>query len=193
MLAVGIVILTIVVIFCLGIGFAIYRACADFDKMTAPVTDISRYQEIRQMFVRFGIGDHFPAVIPSSARNVCLYHLPSSLRSGPVLHLQMNLLPEQVKQIQLHFRKTDKLRHYPSTISYGIREDDPRIIVVRINKYNIDLPILGHEPADAGNYEVMVLEDAGMGTQEYTSNHPRLAGMAIDTSTSTVIYWANYC
>jgi hypothetical protein len=193
MSTVGIVVLTVVIIFCLGIGVVIYQAIREVEEATALVEDLSRYQEIRQMFVQFGIGEHFPAAIPSNAKNVRLYYLPGGLQGGTIFRLQMNLLPEQVKQIQLHFRKTDQLRQYPSTISYGIREDDPRIIVLRINKYIIDLPIIGHEPADAGNYEVLVLEDAGMGAREYTSNHPRLAGMAIDTLTSTVIYWANYC
>jgi hypothetical protein len=187
--AVGKGILTLAAIACgLGVG-ALYLLGRDLDESLKPVTEISRYREVRQSFdPEATLIQHFPPEIPREARNVRLYFVPGFLQGAAVLQLRMQLPPDRVQKIQARFRKTAKLKYIPGGKDNNLQPETSPNGVVITHEYRFHTGESSDRPFPK-NYELLVTEDTS-GAPTYNWKHPNLAGVAIDPATSEVVYWA---
>lgn len=186
---VGKTLLTIVAIACLLSVGALYLLGRDLDESLKPVTEISRYREVRHSFdPEATLVRHFPPEIPPEARNVRLYFVPGFLQGAAVLQLRMKLPPAQVQKIQARFRKTAKFKYIPGDKDNSLHpETSPQGVVIS-HEYIFHTGESRDRPFPK-NYELLVIEDTS-GAPTYNWKHPNLAGVAIDLVTSEVVYWA---
>jgi hypothetical protein len=170
-------------------GFGIYFAYS-FGKALAPISNISRYREVRRYANEtWGRNDptlieHFPSDIPNDARGVIFYH-QHFLKGGGTIQLRMKLLPERVEEIQARFQLMAKLKYIPGSkdnsinVGYSSREG-----VMILDDYIS----LTDRVSDRPFPEILVLEDTSVGYDFLQRGCSY--GVSIDSSTSEVIYWA---
>ena len=179
----GAIILAIVILFILFIGFCIYGwATAD----TGPVTDISRYQEALSIFSPHT--EHFPKEVPTEATDVIFYYSLGFLQAGSNVQLRMKLLPERIEEIQTLFRKNAKLKYIPGGKNNSPKhETSPQGTIISHEYCFYTGDTLKHDFPE--NYEILVLEDERC-APKYKYSRGVWYGIAIDISTSEVVYWA---
>ena len=145
------------------------------------VTDISRYEELlnSKSSVPLAVTDHFPKVIPVNGRNVRLDYFPKILQGGGHLQLRVQLPRKEMDQILAKYEGLATLRFIG-----GNRYDHMR-----------QQPEGGHTTdfytGDTSNrkftdsFEILVLGG------KY-GNHGRSHGLAVDRSSSDVVFWAEW-
>lgn len=171
--------------FVISLGISMARGIAE---SSIPITDVSRYQEVS---IRLYGSDskylhHFPSEIPSDASNVQMFFLHGF--QGFIFWLQMKLPCEQIEKIQLQFRPTAKFKYIPGSENNSISVESKFGRMPTLGSY-IQILLYGREIGDRpfmGNYEILVLY-----AEPIEGSHPLSYGVAIDSSTSEVIYWIN--
>jgi hypothetical protein len=177
----------ILITFSLAIGGFIYIVNRDFDEALKPVTDPSQYEKILAGFENSLTVKHFPSKIPADAQDVSLYYLPGFLQGATLLQLRMKLSPEQIKSIEAEFIKQAKRKYIPGAKDNSpTEEDSPTGLKVEYN-YKSYIGSLNGENFPS-NYKLLVLEDT-RGAPKYDWKHSDVYGVAIDRSTSEVVYW----
>ncbi len=177
----------ILITFSLAVGGLIYIINRDFDEALKPVTDSSQYEKILAGFENSLTVKHFPSEIPSDAKNVRLYYLPGFLQGATLLELRMELTPEKIKTIEAEFLQKAKRKYIPGAKDNSpTEEDSPTGTKVEYN-YKSYIGSLDGENFPS-NYKLLVLEDT-RGAPKYDWNHSDVYGVAIDRSTSEVVYW----
>jgi hypothetical protein len=183
----------LVYLFAIGIvlvgGFGIYFAYS-FGKALEPISNISRYQEVRR-YVNEAWSHycstliaHFPSDIPNDARDIRFYH-QHFLKGGVTIQLRMKLPPKRIEEIQSRFRLAAKLKHIPGGKDNSIRIGySPECMMLSLEDYASLMDGVSDRPFP----EILVLEDASVG-YDYLKRGCSY-GVAIDSSTSEVIYWA---
>jgi hypothetical protein len=170
-------------------GVLFYLAARDFDEGLKPVSDISRYRELLSTFETDALMvKHFPPEIPSDAQNTRLYFVPGFLQGGTIFQLRMQLPPKKIENIQAQFRKTAKLKYIPDSNNNSLKaETSPQGVLIN-HEYIFHTGELSDQPFPK-NYEILVLEDTS-GAPKYEWKHSTAYGVAIDSSMSEVVYWA---
>lgn len=179
----GAIIVVIAILFILFIGLCIYGwTTADVD----PVTDISRYQEALSIFSPYT--EHFPKEVPTEAIEAIFYYSLGFLQSGSNIQLRIKLLPERIEEIQTLFRKNAKLKYIPGgTNNSPKHETSPQGTIIPHEYCFYTGDTLNHDFPE--NYEILVLEDESC-APKYKYSRGVWYGIAIDISTSEVVYWA---
>jgi hypothetical protein len=175
-------------------GIFLINTARSWAKSLSPVTDISRYQEIRGYLSMFWSGytptamEHFPPDIPDEAQDILFYYRPGFLRGGTMIQLQMKLLPASVTTIKDLFLGKAKLKYIPGSQNNSLKDEQMPQGFTISHTYNfyIDETIEHDFPE---NYGILVLEDTRC-APTYQWKYPFSAGVAIDLSTSEIIYWA---
>jgi hypothetical protein len=177
----------ILITFSLAIAGLIYIISRDFDEALKSVTDPSQYGKILAEFNNSLTVKHFPIKIPPDAKNVRLYYLPGFLQGGTFLELRMKLAPDKIKSIEAEFLKQVKRKYIPGAKNNSpTEEDSPTGMKVEYN-YKSYIGSLNGQNFPS-NYKLLVLEDT-RGAPKYDWNHSDVYGVAIDSSTSEVVYW----
>lgn len=145
------------------------------------VTDISRYEDLlnSSSSVPPGVTDHFPEVIPANARNIRLDYFPKILQGGGHLQLRVQIPPKEVSQI---LDKYDELAIH--RFMGGNRFDHMRQQPEgghTTDFYTSDTE--DHKFPDS--FEILVLGGR-------YGNHGRSYGLAVDRSSSDVVFWAEW-
>lgn len=182
----GTIVRVFLLISILAIGTFIYLI-RDFNEALKPVTDPSQYEQILVGFENSLTVKHFPVKIPADAKNVRLYYLPGFLQGGTFLELRMKLAPEKIKIIEAEFFKQAKRKYIPGAENNSpTEEDSPTGMKIEYN-YKSYIGSLNGENFPS-NYKLLVLEDT-RGAPKYNWKHSDVYGVAIDSSTSEVVYW----
>jgi hypothetical protein len=172
----------IAILFILFVGWFIY-----FSGVTKkyPLTDISRYQEA----LNYGSHTkHFPEEIPVDATDVIFYYSPCFLQGGSLIQLRMKLLPKRIEEIQTLFRKNAKLKYIPGCENNSLKyETSPQGTIIPHEYCFYTGDTLKYDFPE--NYEILVLEDERC-APKYKYSRGVWYGIAIDISTSEVVYWA---
>jgi len=154
-----------------------------------PVTDLFRYQEIRNSYLKSSLLTHFPEQIPTDATNVSFYFKPAFLQGDNIIQLQMKLPPEKIKTLQAQFRQAAKRKYIPGNPNNSPIEEtsyEGINIYFSYNFYNTDKK---ERNIFDLTYEILVLED-DRGKPTYEWNRPTYYGVAIDISKAEIIYFA---
>jgi hypothetical protein len=171
----------------LAIGGCLYLLNREFDEALKPVTDAAQYDKILAKFENSLTVKHFPLRIPADAKNVRLYYLPGFLQGATMLELRMKLDSEQIKIIEAKFLKRAKRKYIPGGKNNSPwEENSPTGMKIEYN-YKSYIGSLNGENFPS-SYKLLVLEDT-RGAPKYDWNHSDVYGVAIDPSTSEVVYW----
>jgi hypothetical protein len=171
----------------LAIGGYLYLFNPLIDEELKPVTDSSHYVKVLAKFEDSLTVKHFPLKIPADAKNVRLYYLPGFLQGATLLELRMKLPPEQLKIIEAEFLKQAKRKYIPGAKNNSPNEENSPTGVKVEYIYKSHIGSLNGENFPS-NYKLLVLEDT-RGAPKYDWNHSDVYGVAIDPSTSEVVYW----
>jgi hypothetical protein len=177
--------LSIAAMIALGIWWNI-----DFNNALKPVTDIAQYPTIlHKSWQDSPLVQHFPQTIPAAAQNVKIYYQPGFLQGGSVLQLQMTLPPAKIAEIQTQLRKVAQRKYIP-----GANDNSPTQETTADGKMSISFEYkfyLGQAGTQnfPQSYEILVLSDT-RGAPTYNWKHSQMHGVAIDTATSEIVYWA---
>jgi hypothetical protein len=153
-------------------------------------TDVSAYPAIRASFEDSPLVQHFPPAIPADATNVRLDYLPRLMQGGMHFQLRLTLPPHQIDELYQHFQ-LQATHHFAgghTTIHQALPDGIPTTEFYT-SEANTGSTGLRAFPA---TYEVLVLNAEPGGSAEYIWNHGHSYGVAIDRTTSTIVYWTEY-
>jgi hypothetical protein len=178
-----------------GLSFATLMALVvwaniDLQNSLKTVTDVAEYPRIlSEPWKDSPLVQHFPKTIPAEAKNVKIHYVPGFLQGGSMLQLQMNLPPAKIAEIQAQLRKVAQRKYIPGAKDNSpIQETsaDGQMSVTFKYKYYLGKTA---EQLFPDNYEILVLSDT-RGAPAYDWNHSQMHGVAIDPTTSEIVYWA---
>jgi hypothetical protein len=146
------------------------------------VTDVAQYSETLAQLGDYVPSRHFPQTIPPDATEVRFYFLPSFLQGGTIMQLRLKLPVDQIDELYSQFGNAaihtfvggDTNIHanlpdgVPTTFFYTSDSDQPSFPVT---------------------YEIIVLGAEPYGKPDLIWNHGISYGVAIDKSSSVIVYW----
>ncbi|WP_231866931.1 MULTISPECIES: hypothetical protein [unclassified Anabaena] len=149
------------------------------------VTDISRYQDIRyQLWSNQKTIQHFPSGISTDSEIVRIAYSPGVMQAGSFFQARVRKSPEQIQKLLTQYRKVAQRQYrggdtndhanlpngVPTTFFYTSNSEDAA--------------------AFPNSYEILVLNAEDQGQPGFNWNNGNSYGVAIDTSASEVVYWA---
>jgi hypothetical protein len=178
-----------------GISFAVIMALVawvmiDLNSSLETVTDVAQYSKIlNNPWKNSPLVQHFPKTIPAEAKNVKIHYVPGFLQGGSMLQLQMTLPPAKIAEIQAQLRKVAQRKYIPGAKDNSPTQEtsaDGQMSIAFEYKYYLGKSDVQNFPE---NYEILVLSDT-RGAPTYNWNHSQMHGVAIDPTTSEIVYWA---
>ncbi|MBD2252740.1 hypothetical protein [Nostoc parmelioides] len=148
------------------------------------VTDTSRYKEIRhQLWSSQDDIKHFPTEIPAGVENERLAYAPGSSQTGAYFQVRLRKSPEQIQQLLEQYRKLAKhqYRGGDTNVHANLPNGVPTTFF-----YTSESAVESFPPS----YEILVLNAKDKGRPSFKWNHGDSYGVAIDSSASEIIYWA---
>ncbi|HIK07914.1 MAG TPA: hypothetical protein IGS40_25030 [Trichormus sp. M33_DOE_039] len=180
---------TMIVFFSLGsvgvVGgsFFLRRAFSSSSQNQA-ITDTSRYREIRdQLWQNQDAIKHFPTEIPKDAQDLRIAYSPGVSQASIFFQARLKQSPEQIQKLLTQYRKLAKHQYR------GGDSNDHA-------SFPNGVPTTFFYTSDAGGesfppgYEILVLNAQDKGTPGFKWNHGNSYGVAIDSSSAEIVYWA---
>ena len=139
-------------------------------------TDIAQYSEIRGQRYNEALFGHFPIEIPPSATEVYMMYSPPFLQKGLIFQLWLKLPEKEIETLQTKYKDlasqndgatTHLNRFYPALVIVQTRDNPQGEVLPK----GTEIIVLGAESKDEGN-------------------HGHTYGVAINNSTSEILYWA---
>jgi hypothetical protein len=162
----------------------------DLNSSLETVTDVAQYSKIlNNPWKDSPLVQHFPKTIPAEAKNVKIHYVPGFLQGGSMLQLQMTLPPAKIAEIQAQLRKVAQRKYIPGAKDNSPTQEtsaDGQMSITFEYKYYLGKSDVQNFPE---NYEILVLSDT-RGAPTYNWNHSQMHGVAIDPTTSEIVYWA---
>jgi hypothetical protein len=165
-----------------GGSFLLRKASNNTDN-TETITNTTRYGEIRQkIWSNKEQIKHFPQEIPEDATNLRLAYSPGFSQGGSYFQLRMKQSPEKIKKVLLKYREIAKHKY-----KGGNTNDHANLPngVPTTFFYTSDV-----QESFPTTYEILVLDAENKGTPGFKWNHGDSYGVAIDSSASEIVYWA---
>ncbi|MEA5563902.1 hypothetical protein [Anabaena sp. UHCC 0399] len=180
---------TMIVLFSLGsvgvVGGSFFlRRAFSSSSPNQVITDTSRYHEIRhQLWLSQEEVKHFPKEIPKDTENLRIAYSPGVSQASVFFQTRLKQSPAQIQKLLTQYRKLAK-RQYRG----GDSND-------HANLPN-GVPTTLFYTSDSGgesfppSYEILVLNAEDKGRAGFKWNHGNSYGVAIDSSASEIVYWA---
>ncbi|MFK0734265.1 MAG: hypothetical protein ACFKPT_12085 [Gloeotrichia echinulata GP01] len=157
-----------------------------FSSSTTPeiVTDTSRYRELRESLssANYPI-KHFPINIPADAQNVKISYTPGFLQGGSYFQIRLKQSPDKIKKLLSQYKDIAKYEYRGGNTNdhTNLPQGVPTTFF-----YTSDSPEESFPPT----YKILVLGAQDRGSPGFKWNHGDSYGVAIDSSTSDIVYWA---
>ena len=167
-----------------GGGFFLTQAFNN-KKSTEIVIDSSNYQDIRHhTWSNQALINHFPAIIPTEAKDTRVIFYPGSPEYGRIFQLRMKLPEKQIKKALNKYRNTAKHKFQGGDTNDHANQENG---VPTTFLYTSDL----QAESFPSTYEILVLNANNRGTSDdFSWNHGDSYGVAINNTTSEIVYWA---
>ncbi|KYC40964.1 hypothetical protein WA1_25465 [Scytonema hofmannii PCC 7110] len=178
---------TVVILFLGGLGVAgsgfFLRKAISSGSQSEIVSDRSEYKDIRhKLWSNQGQIKHFPTVLPADALDVRVAYSSGSSEGNRFFQLRLKRSPQTIQNLLSQYRAM-ALHKYQ-----GGNTND------HANQVN-GVPTTFFHTSDSQeesfppSYEVLVLGAHDKGSSNFRWNHGESFGVAIDSSTSEIIYW----
>jgi len=148
------------------------------------ITDTSRYKEIRNYL--WSDNDqikHFPNEIPTDAKGVRIAYSPEFSQGGSFFQIKLKQPPKKIEKLLSQYRNSAKHKYIGGNTNNHINQPNG---VPTTFFYTSDSPAESF-PA---TYEILVLNAEDKGRAGFKWNHGDSYGVAINSSDSEIIYWA---
>jgi hypothetical protein len=147
------------------------------------ITDTSRYKEIRhQLWFSQDEIKHFPTEISVGVENVRLAYSPGVSQTGSYFQIRLKKSPQQIQQLLTQYRKQARHKY---------RGGDTNVHANLPNGVPTTFFYTGETTESfPPSYEILVLNAEDKGRPGFKWNHGDSYGVAIDSSASEIIYWA---
>jgi len=153
---------------------------------TRAITDLSRYQEIRESYQDSPLIQHFPETFPPAATDIRLEYLPKFLQGGSHFIVSYILPSEQINEIRIQADEIAKYKYRTgesNQLTDELPDDIPK------PPFQIDTTTA---ESSSQTYEVFILDVQAAGGAGSEWNHGYSYGIAIDDVARRVIYWHEY-
>jgi hypothetical protein len=148
------------------------------------ITDTSHYREIRhQLWLKKDVIKHFPKEIPADAKGVRLAYSRSFLQGGSFFQVRLKQPQEKIKNLLSQYRDIAIHKYQGGNTNEHSNQTN-------------GVPTTFFYTSDSGeesfptSYEILVLGANNRGSHDFKWNHGDSYGVAIDSSTSEIVYWA---
>ena len=167
-----------------GGGFFLTQAFNN-KKESEVIIETSNYQDIRyQKWSNQALINHFPAIIPSEAKDARVIFYPGSSEYGKIFQLRMKLPEEQIQKSLDKYRNVAKYKFQGGDTNDHSNQENgvPTTFLYTANLEAKSFP---------STYEILVLNANNRGTSDdFSWNHGNSYGVAINSTNSEIIYWA---
>jgi len=148
------------------------------------ITDTSRYKEIRnQLWSNNNQVKHFPNEIPVDAKGVRIAYSPGFLQGGSFFQIKLKQPPKKIEKLLSQYKNSAKHKYIGGNTNDHIKQPNG---VPTTFFYTNDPP----GESFPATYEILVLDAADKGRPGFKWNHGNSYGVAINSSASEIIYWA---
>ncbi len=148
------------------------------------ITDTSRYQEIRQqLWTNNDYIQHFPHDLPSGAANVRIAYSDGLGTKESFFQIRLKQSPEKIQELLSQYKNIAKYQYKGGDTNDHVNLPDG---VPTTFFYTSDFSEESFPPT----YEILVLDAKDKGTPGFKWNHGHSYGVAIDSSTSEIVYWS---
>lgn len=148
------------------------------------ITNTNRYSEIRnQLWASPAEIQHFPSEIPADAKNVRIAYSPGVAQASSFFQVRVQKSPEQIQKLLTQYRKLAKHKYLG-----GDTNDHAN--------FPNGVPTTFFYTGDAAgeafppDYEILVLNAEDKGNPGFKWNHGDSYGVAINSSSAEIVYWA---
>jgi hypothetical protein len=148
------------------------------------ITDISRYEEIRNhKWSNFKQIQHFPQNIPGDVKTISMAYSPGLMQGSSFFQIRFKKSPEQIQKLLLNYSKIAEHKYQGGDTNDHIKQPNgvPTTFFYTGKSANEAFP---------NSYQILVLKALPQGQPGFKWNHGNSYGVAIDSSSSEIIYWA---
>lgn len=148
------------------------------------ITDTSRYRELRQSLSASEYPvKHFPPNIPADAKNVKISYSPGFFQGGSHFQIRLKQSPEQINKLLAKYKNQAKNEYRGGNTNdhANLPKGVPTTFFYTSDSEAHSFP---------ATYQILVLGAQDRGTPGFKWNHGDSYGVAIDSSTSEIVYWA---
>lgn len=166
-----------------GGSFFLSKAFSDTSE-TETITDTSRYREIRhKLWSNQTQIKYFPTDISTDASSVHLRYSPGFLQGGSFFQLRLKQPPQKIKNLLSQYRAIAKRKYTGGNTNdhANLPKGVPTTFFYTSNSQEDSFP---------ATYEILVLDAHDRGSPGFKWNHGDSYGVAIDSSASEIVYWA---
>ncbi|GAB1545426.1 hypothetical protein NUACC21_81020 [Scytonema sp. NUACC21] len=147
------------------------------------VTDISRYKDIRhQLWSNQAQIKHFPTEIPTDASVVRVAYSSGALEGNRYFQLRLKRSPQQIQNLLSQYTSIAKHQYQGGNTNDHANQAKG---VPTTFFYTSD----SQEESFPPSSKVLVLGAQDRGSSNFRWNHGESFGVAIDSSTSEIVYW----
>lgn len=151
---------------------------------TETITSTSRYQAIRhQIWSNQRQVKHFPTDIPVDASGVSIAYSAADSQQGSSFQLRLKQPPQKIKELLSQYRYIAKYKYRGGNTNDHANQTNG---VPTTFFYTSD----SKEDSFPSTYEILVLDAHHKGSTNFKWNHGDSYGVAIDSSASEIVYWA---
>lgn len=151
---------------------------------TKIITDTSRYQEIRQqLWSNNDYIQHFPHDLPDEVENIRIAYYSGQPPEGSFFQLRLKHSPDKIQKLLSQYQSIAK--HQYKGGSTNDHANQPNGVPTTFF-YTSDT---SRETFPA-TYKILVLDAKDSGKSGFKWNHGVSYGVAIDSSASEIVYWA---
>ena len=147
------------------------------------ITDISRYPEIRNhLWSNIKQIKHFPIKIPDDAKSVSMAYSPGVIPGSSFFQIRIKQHPETVKKILVNYSKIAVKKYRGGDTNDHIKQPHglPTTFFYTSKNQMERFP---------NTYQILVLEAEDKSQGGFKWNRGYSYGVAIDSSTSEIVYW----
>jgi hypothetical protein len=165
-------------------GSFLIRKTVSSSGETQVITDTSRYREIlHQQWSNLSEIKHFPPDIPADAQDVHLAYSSGLSQGSRFFQIRLKQTPAKIQHLLSQYRTISRYKYHGGDTNEHINQPHgvPTTFFYTSNSPTESFP---------STYEILVLNAENKGTPGFKWNHGNSYGVAIDSSISEIVYWA---
>ncbi|MFQ4145789.1 hypothetical protein [Chlorogloeopsis sp. ULAP02] len=164
-------------------GF-VFKQTLSNSKETKIIQDPSRYGEIKyKLWTNQNQLKHFPTVVSAQYSDVYLAYSPASSQGNSFFQVRLKLPNQQIKKLLSKYRAIAKYTYRGGNTNdhANLAKGVPTTFFYTSGSQEDSFP---------SSYEIFVLDARDRGNSDFKWHHGESSGVAIDSSASEIVYWA---
>ncbi|QXE23831.1 hypothetical protein B6N60_02522 [Richelia sinica FACHB-800] len=151
---------------------------------TQIITDTSRYHQIRtQLWSEHDKVNHFPLKIPADAQQVSMAYSANQSQGNSFFQIRLKQSAEKIQKLRSHYQQIASHKYYGGDTNSHINQANgiPTTFFYTSNSGRETFP---------SSYEILVLKAQDQGQSGFKWNRGYSYGVAVDSTQSEIVYWA---